>query len=86
MHGILAPEAWISKQEKPVPMFSKHVSKHNKTLQPAYIWKHFQIVRVKRQDNLQTTTEILMQTEVNRCIYFEFKLNFHLITLNCQKL
>ena len=26
MHGILAPEAWISKQEKPVPMFSKQVS------------------------------------------------------------
>ena len=31
MHGILAPEAWISKQEKPEPMFSKHVSKHNET-------------------------------------------------------
>ena len=84
MHGILAPEAWISKQEKPVPMFSKHVSRHNKTLQPAYIWKHFQIVRVKRQDNLQNTTVILIQTEVN--IYFEFKLNFHCITVSCQKL
>ena len=36
MHGILAPEPWISKQEKPEPMFSKHVSKHNKTLQAAY--------------------------------------------------
>ena len=77
-------EWWISKQEKPVPMFSKQVSRHNKTLQPAYIWKHFQIVRVKRQDNLQNTTVILIQTEVN--IYFEFKLNFHLITVNCQKL
>ena len=65
MHGVLAPEAWISKQEKPVPMFSKHVSRHNKTLQPAYIWKHFQIARVKRQDNLQNTTVILIQTEVN---------------------
>ena len=31
MHGILAPEAGISKQEKPVPLFSKHVSRHNKT-------------------------------------------------------
>ena len=84
MHGVLAPEAWISKQEKPVPMFSKHVSRHNKTLQPAYIWKHFQIVRVKRQDNLQNTTVILIQTEVN--IYFKFKINFHLITVNRQKL
>ena len=36
MHEILAPEPWISKQEKPEPMFSKHVSKHNKTLQAAY--------------------------------------------------
>ena len=84
MHGVLAPEAWISKQEKPVPMFSKHVSRHNKTLQPAYIWKHFQIVRVKRQDNLQNTTVILIQTEVN--IYFKLKLNLHLITVNRQKL
>ena len=84
MHGVLAPEAWISKQEKPVPMFSKHVSRHDKTLQPAYIWKHFQIVRVKRQDNLQNTTVTLIQTEVNIC--FKFKINFHLITVNRQKL
>ena len=84
MHGNLAPEAWISKQEKPVPMFSKQVFRRNKTLQPVYIWKHFQIVRVKRQDNLQNTTVILIQTEVN--IYFKFKLNLHLITVNRQKL
>ena len=84
MHAILATEAWISKHEKPVPMFSKQVSRLNKTLQPAYIWKHFHIVRVKRQDKLQTTTVILIETEVN--IYFEFELNFHLITVNCQKL
>ena len=84
MHGILAPEARFSKQDKPVPMFSKHVSRHNKTEQPAYIWKHFQIIRVKRQDNLQNTTVILIQAEVN--IYFKFKLNLHLITVNRQKL
>ena len=63
MHGILAPEDGISKQEKPVPMFWKHVFRHYKfDFNNLNIWKHFQIVRVKRQENLENKTVISVHT------------------------
>ena len=45
----------ISKLEKPAPMFSCSLFRDN-TLEPAYVWKYFEILYVKGQDKLQDTT------------------------------
>ena len=53
----------ISKLEKPIRIlknvFKNTLSRHYKTLQLAYIWKYFEISKVKGQDSSQNTTIII---------------------------
>ena len=46
----------ISKPENQFPRSQNTPSRHYNTLVLAYIWKYLEILQVKGQDNLQTTT------------------------------
>ena len=56
------------------------------TLPAAYIWKYFEILYMKGQDNLQNTSVNINHAQVNKIFAQIFGLNFHVITINHQKL
>ena len=56
LHGLPAPEEFLNWKNQFLCPKTLFLDNTVPSLEPAYIWKHFEILKVKSQDNLQNTS------------------------------